>query len=510
MNLNPLLRIVAFACVLVVCASSALAQERVLRHEIVVDASAAEVWAAWTTKAGLESWLARSALIDLKPGGRFATNAQGAIGEAGTIELSVIAFEPERVLAYTTTAPADFPTVAAAKNTWAVLRLEPLDATTTRVHHAALGWGEGAEWEEAWFFFNSANRYVLEMLRRRFAGEHESIATGPGLGRVLSQSVEVNATPAQVWPMLTTRDGIARWLGGAVRGELRFGGSFVYGAESTGSDRRTEYVMAYEPDQMLATRLELSPELKRIIGLVERTWTVTRLEAVDGGRRTRVVRTTFGWGEGEEWDRTYRFFEGQGREQLRSMSRLLGEEQQPVTAPAAVRRDPATTTTARPEERVVAPSTEPTLTGRALFTRMRSFIGVWEAVTTGPEGESVRIRNVVERGPDGFSLIGRSAMGTGGLRLKDHQVSMVFLEPGTEEARFITIDELGDVARGTITLSGEVFTWDWRVRTAGGEEQHFVVRQVLLSAERYRMILVSPATGNEEPLLELEFERVRD
>ena len=43
--------------------------ERVIRLEEIIEASAADVWKAWTTVEGLRAFLAPDAVIDVRPGG---------------------------------------------------------------------------------------------------------------------------------------------------------------------------------------------------------------------------------------------------------------------------------------------------------------------------------------------------------------------------------------------------------------------------------------------------------
>ncbi len=61
--------------------------ERVLRHEVVVDASLEDVWKALTTSEGLESFMAPVVRVELRTGGRFDSNYRrgSQLGDPGTI-----------------------------------------------------------------------------------------------------------------------------------------------------------------------------------------------------------------------------------------------------------------------------------------------------------------------------------------------------------------------------------------------------------------------------------------
>src|SRR2546426_11543663 len=65
---------VSFAFILLLSPGLSLAQDSSrLVHEGVVNAPADQVWAAFTTKEGIESWMAAHASIDLKIGGTMKT-----------------------------------------------------------------------------------------------------------------------------------------------------------------------------------------------------------------------------------------------------------------------------------------------------------------------------------------------------------------------------------------------------------------------------------------------------
>ena len=56
--------------------------EKALRLEVTVPAALDEVWAAFSTKEGLQTWLWKDARVDLRPGGdwiaQFASTATAA------------------------------------------------------------------------------------------------------------------------------------------------------------------------------------------------------------------------------------------------------------------------------------------------------------------------------------------------------------------------------------------------------------------------------------------------
>src|SRR5438105_4536342 len=68
-------------------------------HAAVVDASDAAVWDAFCTGPGQESWDVAHAEVDLRVGGKMRTHysKDGKIGDEGTIEQTILSFDPYRM-----------------------------------------------------------------------------------------------------------------------------------------------------------------------------------------------------------------------------------------------------------------------------------------------------------------------------------------------------------------------------------------------------------------------------
>ena len=144
-----------------------------LVHEGVVDAPPSQVWAAFTTSAGLRSWMAPVAEIDLRIGGRMKTNynAQGTLDDPQAIENTILAFEPERMLSMKVAAPpVGFPFPNAIQKMWSVVYFQPEGAGRTRVRAVSLGFGPDEESQKMRAFFDKGNAQTLSQLQKRFAG----------------------------------------------------------------------------------------------------------------------------------------------------------------------------------------------------------------------------------------------------------------------------------------------------------------------------------------------------
>ncbi len=152
--------------------STASAQGRVLRHEAVVPAPPAEVWKVFASAEGLRTWLAPSMALELKTGGRWLANYNPAAkpGDPGTIENTVLAYLPGEMLAMRVGLTDRFPPGPRAANTlFTVTQLEPAPGGRTLVRTSMLGWGEGADWDEVYRFFDRGNAFTMASLLRRFA-----------------------------------------------------------------------------------------------------------------------------------------------------------------------------------------------------------------------------------------------------------------------------------------------------------------------------------------------------
>lgn len=140
--------------------------------EGVVAAPVAAVWAAWTTPAGLKSWLAPQADIDLRIDGLMRANydPKGTLGDAATIENRVLAFEPEKMLSIRVAkAPEKFPFRHKVGEMWTVLYFQPTPDGKTLLRIVGLGFGSDEDSQRMKTFFQQGNAYTLGQLQKRFA-----------------------------------------------------------------------------------------------------------------------------------------------------------------------------------------------------------------------------------------------------------------------------------------------------------------------------------------------------
>ena len=143
-----------------------------LIHEGVVNAPADQVWAAFTTKEGIESWMAAHASIDLKIGGTMKTqyDPTGTVDDAKAIWNTIISYEPGRMLSFRVTkAPDSFPFPNAIKGMWTVVYFIAESDKTAFVRVVSMGFGSDDESKKLREFFNRGNAVTLQRLQKRFA-----------------------------------------------------------------------------------------------------------------------------------------------------------------------------------------------------------------------------------------------------------------------------------------------------------------------------------------------------
>ncbi len=136
--------------------------EKALKFEVVVPAKPADVWQAFTTGAGLQTWLWQDCTVDLREGGGWIVHYPGGKTGGGT----VVSFRDREELVLHAMAPERFPEVRKIGTT-AVFAFA-LEGDQTRVTLTQTGWREGKEWDDAYDYLAEGNAQLLAQLYTRF------------------------------------------------------------------------------------------------------------------------------------------------------------------------------------------------------------------------------------------------------------------------------------------------------------------------------------------------------
>jgi uncharacterized protein YndB with AHSA1/START domain len=128
--------------------------------------------------------------------------------------------------------------------------------------------------------------------------------------RSIDKETVVAASVDDVWTAWTTREGIIGFFAPDAQIDPRVGGAFhIYinplGAPgSKGADDMR--FMALQPKKMLSFDWNAPPHLPN--ARQQRTFVIVRLTPVDA-KQTKVTLHHTGWGDGDEWDKTYTYFD---------------------------------------------------------------------------------------------------------------------------------------------------------------------------------------------------------
>jgi uncharacterized protein YndB with AHSA1/START domain len=141
-----------------------------MTHELVVDASPAEVWAAVSTVEGWKSWAVPVAWSPAPDLIETSYAADARPGDPSTIRQQILLRLPERLLVFRTVkAPAGFPDFDTYARVVSAFELEPAGDGRTRVRLTGTGYADSEAGRRLLGFFERGNAESLEALKARFA-----------------------------------------------------------------------------------------------------------------------------------------------------------------------------------------------------------------------------------------------------------------------------------------------------------------------------------------------------
>ena len=323
-------------------AAPAVVDTSPLIHEADIDAPVAKVWDVFSTDEGFKMLGVAHAKIDFRNGGKMLSHydPKGTLGDEGTIENTILTFEPQRMIAWhITKPPKGFPFMTAFKTTWTVATFSDLGNGKSHLRMAGLGYTADEESQKMRAFFQQGNAYVLDILKKKLTGTTEAPAqkTAAAAEDPLSPftlETTVNAMPADVWKSWTTSEGFKAFMGVENKIELRIGGPFeIYfsmtpPAGSRGSEGCT--ILSYEPERMLSFSWNAPPKFAH--ARAEHTWVVLTI-APHGAHGSKVTLKHFGFAEqvaahpdqAEEWKEVRGYF----RKAWPNVLKALTEHYQP-------------------------------------------------------------------------------------------------------------------------------------------------------------------------------------
>jgi uncharacterized protein YndB with AHSA1/START domain len=160
-------------------AADAAAEESAYRREAVISGPTDLVWTLLTTEAGIRSWLAPQADVDLRVGGLVRTHQdpQGRLGDAETTVSRVLSLKKGRAFSVRLEqAPKNYPFANYLEGTWYDVVLESLPGGKTRVRCDGNGLATGFASAMIRPVFNQGVDLVLDHLEKAVAKrvEHDA------------------------------------------------------------------------------------------------------------------------------------------------------------------------------------------------------------------------------------------------------------------------------------------------------------------------------------------------
>lgn len=157
----------------------------------------------------------------------------------------------------------------------------------------------------------------------------------PAVGddRVLYKEAIVSATAPQIWKAWTTNDGLTSFFCKKADVELRVGGKYelYMTLDAPEGQRGTEgcHILSYIPERMLSFEWNAPPSIPALRDANAHTHVVIEIEPIGGGV-TEVRLTQLGWGEGEDWDKCYTYFDRAWSNVLAALQKEIGKNANPV------------------------------------------------------------------------------------------------------------------------------------------------------------------------------------
>lgn len=162
--------------------TGARAEMPILQKEISINAPVDAVWNVWTSEDGL-AFISPESNIDLRIGGAYEWFLGGEpdeLGKRGGEGSHILAFLPNKMIAFSWTFPPDVPELRNIdERTQVVVLLDEADGQV-RVRLYAHGWQEGEPWQRGWEYFDRAWGFVLDRMKSHLEATAQTATTsGP-------------------------------------------------------------------------------------------------------------------------------------------------------------------------------------------------------------------------------------------------------------------------------------------------------------------------------------------
>nr|WP_294949179.1 hypothetical protein [uncultured Mucilaginibacter sp.] len=134
----------------------------------------------------------------------------------------------------------------------------------------------------------------------------------PAGERVLQLEMVLDVDAASAWKLLSTDEGLVKWVAPVAHIQLKKNGSIVTNYDKdkplTDSSSIKLPILDYTKGKMLTLKVELNNNFaKSVQNTDDNLKEIIRLEKIDA-THTRLISSMMGFGTGPDWDKTYDFF----------------------------------------------------------------------------------------------------------------------------------------------------------------------------------------------------------
>lgn len=276
-----------------------------LVHEGILNAPVSEVWKVFSTAEGFKKLGVAQCEMDFRVGGLIKSHydPKGVIGDAGTIMNRIIAYEPERMIAFRIdTPPKGFPFMDAFKTTWSVATLTDLGDGRTHLRLAGLGYTAEKESQAMREFFKNGNQWTMSKLKAAFDEGEKPRASGsahePDPLAIVEHTRVIDAPLSEVYQRFSTSPGWKNFLDVNARIEPVPGGTFEieFDPDAPLGKRGSEgcTVLSVDPGRMISFSWNAPPKFE--FARQQRSWVVVTFEEL-APARTRVRLRHLGFAE---------------------------------------------------------------------------------------------------------------------------------------------------------------------------------------------------------------------
>ena len=162
--------LMAVLALLIACGSAAQSLAPDIIVVKTINAPVADVWKAWTTTDGIESFFApKAAKVEPWVGGAFELwfGVDQPEGSRGSENCKFHSVKPMEQLVFEWNSPPTIPTIRPLR-TLVYLDFKPLPDNKTEVTLRNFGYGVGEEWDKTKAYFSRAWPAVMANLEKRF------------------------------------------------------------------------------------------------------------------------------------------------------------------------------------------------------------------------------------------------------------------------------------------------------------------------------------------------------